>query len=177
MERSAIIDETGQYRYQLVREWEPADPRVLWIMLNPSTADGTEDDPTIRRCVGFAKAWGFGSIEVVNLFAFRATEPDDLMALLRYGGDAIGPENDDHILEAAEACGIIIGAWGAHKSAGAWDLADGRAASVCRLLSRRDINCLRITASGHPSHPLYLPGNLTPIPLNPHARMAANISA
>lgn len=78
MKSSAVIDRTGKYRYSLVREWNPDLPRALFVMLNGSTADATQDDPTLRRCIGFSRAWGYGSLEVVNLFGYRTTFPQEL---------------------------------------------------------------------------------------------------
>ena len=104
--KEANVD--GHYRYMLGRQWG-APPFLLWMMLNPSTADATEDDPTIRRCSGFAKHWGFGGLVVVNLFAFRATNPADLRA----AEQPIGPENDRHLVNAARSCPRVVAAWGA----------------------------------------------------------------
>jgi hypothetical protein len=93
----ASLSLCGRYRFDLTREWgcRPVKPdrRVAFVMLNPSTADGHADDPTIRRCMGFAREWGFDGLVVVNLFAMRATRPDDVVKVLRAGGDAVGPDN------------------------------------------------------------------------------------
>src|SRR5262249_14212908 len=96
--RAAVISDCGRYRYSLTRRWgDAAEPRALFVMLNPSTADAEQDDPTIRRCIGFAKAWGMGSLEVVNLYALRATDPAALLS----APDPIGPKNDTMITSAA----------------------------------------------------------------------------
>lgn len=87
---TAGISECGTYRYWLCREWSPGLDSLVWLMLNPSTADATQDDPTIRRCMGFARRWGYGGITVVNLYAYRATNPRDLLT----AADPVGPEND-----------------------------------------------------------------------------------
>ena len=164
----ADISPCGRYRYLLEREWRGThDPKhwrwfgakdgtgaelgepqsVMFIMLNPSTADGNVDDPTIRRCVGFAKAWRYEAISVVNLFAYRATKPKDLFA----AGDAIhGPRNQEVIERAACRAGLIIAAWGSH---GAWGEQDE---IVCGWLHNRPIYALGLTKDGHPRHPLYL---------------------
>jgi hypothetical protein len=116
-------------------------------MLNPSTADAERDDPTIRRCIGFSQAWGFGSAEIVNLFALRATDP----GVLRVHADPVGPETDDHILSAAARAEVVIAAWGA------FGFATSRAEHVLSLLSNKRLHCLGRTRSGAPRHPLYLP--------------------
>lgn len=145
----------GPYRYRLWREWEPG-PRIAFVMLNPSTADAEEDDPTIRRCVGFAKALGAGAIDVVNLFALRATDPRELAK----HSAPVGPENDAWIVTAALECEMVICAWGAH--AHARDRAT-RVLGILRCANRQPM-CLRQTKAGHPAHPLYLPAALRPVP-------------
>lgn len=150
----ADISACGRYRYLLEREWSPFyhSGSAMFVMLNPSTADGEADDPTIRRCVGFAKAWGYGHLSVVNLFAYRATDPKELFK----AGDAIhGPRNQEVIERAAKDAAIIIGAWGAHKTA------DWQAEVVRGWLDNREIYALGFSKSGQPKHPLYLPGNAT----------------
>ncbi|HKV84961.1 MAG TPA: DUF1643 domain-containing protein, partial [Ktedonobacterales bacterium] len=101
---------SGVYRYLLWRTWDAALSRLLWVMLNPSTAGETMDDPTIRRCVSFSRRWGFGGIEVVNLFALRAASPKELQRT----PDQIGAENDRYIAEAASRATGIVVAWGEH---------------------------------------------------------------
>src|SRR5262245_43270667 len=116
IERDAVISTCGLYRYHLSRLWDETLPRVAFIMLNPSTADALIDDATIRKCVGFAKKWGCGSLCVVNLFAYRATKPRDMMKVR----DPVGPENDEYIVkicdDAAQSGGQLICAWGANGS-------------------------------------------------------------
>jgi hypothetical protein len=148
----ATFDRRRRYRYRLWREWEPSRPRVLWIMLNPSTADEATLDPTIRRCVGFAKAWGFGGIDVVNLFAWRATDP----RLLRAAKDPIGPANDDTIAAALRDAALIVAAWGTSS------IVYARARDVRRLAARlrKRLFCLGTTKDGEPRHPLYVPGSI-----------------
>jgi hypothetical protein len=149
----AIID--GPYRYRLWREWSDG-PRVLFVMLNPSTASFVSDDPTIRRCIGYAKALDVGAIDVVNLFALRATNPEEIAK----HADPVGPENDHYIAEAACAAEMVICAWGAHPQA------KNRASRVLDILRRvgQQPMCLRQTKAGHPAHPLYLPATLRPVP-------------
>jgi hypothetical protein len=138
------------YRYRLRRWWDPARSPCAFVLLNPSTADERRDDPTIRRCVGFARVGGFGSAVVVNLFALRATDPRVLVA----ARDPVGSGNDAAIVAAArEAAAIVIG-WGA------WGERFGdRVAAVRALLApfRARLFALGWTRSGEPRHPLYLP--------------------
>ena len=154
LKKSAEVSECGQYRYRLSRRWGPGLP-TLFIMLNPSTADAEIDDPTIRRCMGFAKSWGRDGIEVVNLFAFRATSPKDMQT----AADPVGPENEVHVEEAVAECFEVICAWGAHGSFKAQDMVMQRwlrEAGVFQPYS------LGETVDGQPRHPLYLKANLQP---------------
>ena len=150
-DRGAEISECGRYRYKLWRRWGDGGLLAL-VGLNPSTADATQDDPTIRRCVAFAKSWGYGSLMMVNLFAFRATLP----AQMKNAADPVGPLNDARLLEVALSASLTVAAWGAH---GAYL---GRGAQVRALLPR--LHYLRLTKAGHPGHPLYLPAGLKPQP-------------
>jgi len=149
---SAIFSDCGRYRYVLRRTWRADGRTVLIIGLNPSTADASNDDPTIRRCVRFAKDWGYGSLIVANLFAFRATQP----AMLRTVRDPTGPRNDWWLTRLARQADLTVAAWGMHGSLIARD------ARVLRKLS--DVYCLGLTKGGHPKHPLYLPASRTPVP-------------
>jgi len=139
------------YRYTLWRRWDVDGPLVMIIGLNPSTADARQDDPTIRRCIGFARDWGYGGLVVTNLFAFRATYPADLKA----AADPVGPRNDVWIKRMANQAETIVAAWG---NDGTWL---DRSARLRRLLAGR-LRCLRINAGGEPAHPLYLPAGLMP---------------
>ena len=144
----AVISACGRYRYRLWRRWSDG-PTCVFIMLNPSTADAESDDPTIRRCIGFAKREGCGGLVVANLFAFRATSPRDMMA----ADDPVGPENDNHLRWCADlATGPVIAGWGAHGSF------RGRDAAVRRMLDGKAMH-LGLTAAGQPRHPLYLKGD------------------
>lgn len=157
MEAGAVLSDCGTYRYRLSRRWSDG-PTCLFVMLNPSTADSYEDDPTIRRCIGFAKREGCGSLEVVNLMAFRATNPSALPA----DDSAVGPDNADHVFTAAaEVDGPIIAAWGAHKAAARYapGFLHGFAVRGLRL------HCLKKTAKGSPGHPLYVRGDAPLVPL------------
>lgn len=154
--RGAEFDRQLVYRYRLWRRWNPELGAVAWIMLNPSTADADEDDPTIGRCLGFAKAWGYGGIEVVNLFAVRGTEP----SIIRRHRDPIGPLNDKHILQACEAAALVVAAWGNY---GAWL---GRSTAVKQLLHARRVcvKALDVTFDGEPKHPLYIKADKQLVP-------------
>lgn len=158
-ESSAVIDATGKYRYLLRRRWDFTRRTVLFIMLNPSTADALQDDPTIRRCIAFAKGWNYGAIEVVNLFAWRATDPSEL----GLSKDPVGPENDKHILEAAQRARLIVAAWGSSAPH------SKRAAAVLGMLAASRIFtwCLGVNKDGHPKHPLYLPADTVPTQYTP----------
>jgi hypothetical protein len=158
MLKTAVISDCGRFRYRLGRRW--ADGEVLpFVMLNPSVASAEVDDPTVRRCVKFAQAHGFAALEVVNLFAFRATDPKDLRA----AGYLAGPDNDTHIAAAASECAAICVAWGANVAG------LERPQVVLPLLraTGKPLQCLRITRSGYPQHPLMLPSScrLTPFDL------------
>ncbi len=145
-DKTATISDCRCYRYALGRRWADG-PAVLFVMLNPSTADASRDDPTIRRCIGFARAWGFGSLLVGNLFAYRATAPDEMRA----AADPIGPDNDEWLSRLIGRSGLVVAAWGAHGGH------LGRDRAVRAL--RREWVHLGLTKGGHPRHPLYVPAN------------------
>lgn len=152
MIRSATISGCGKYRYALYRMWDENRPPIVFCMLNPSTADAEQDDPTVRRCIGFAKREGHGLLVVVNLYALRATNPKRL----REATDPVGPENDAAIAEACTDRRVVL-AWGAHR------FARTRAASVAIRIGRVAAEVLRIgppTDDGSPRHPLYLHADL-----------------
>lgn len=153
IERGADISPCGLYRYALWRKWGPGGT-VMFVGLNPSTADATLDDPTIRRCVAFARSWGFGGLMMTNLFAWRATDPMHMLS----AKDPIGPENDMRLRAAYLNAKLTVAAWGAHGTH------KGRDAAVRKMLPR--LHYLRLTKAGHPGHPLYLPGELKPVPFN-----------
>ena len=150
MTRWAAITDCGRYRYALGRHWDEALPPVVFIGLNPSTADAEQDDPTIRRCIGFAKAWGFGGLVMLNLFAYRATQPADMMA----AADPVGPQSD-HYLTTLASRATVVAAWGANGTF------RQRGEAVRAMLPR--LHYLRLTKGGQPQHPLYLPGDLRPV--------------
>jgi hypothetical protein len=148
----ASFSACSRYRYSLSRAWDPHKPTVGFIMLNPSTADAEVLDPTVRRCVGYARAWGYGALEVANIFAWRSTDPK---ALLRVE-DPVGPENDHYICDLAKRAHLLIAAWGTHG------VIHGRGGEVLRMLIDRDVHTLGLTKSGYPKHPLYLGKGVTP---------------
>lgn len=152
MEKSASFDSSGLYRYSLSRIWDREKPLLGFIMLNPSTADAAEDDPTLRRTMGFARDWGFGGVEQVNLFAFRATDPEELKVC----PDPIGPANDDFIFDLAERADKLVAAWGAHGSFLDRDM------QVLTYLASYKLYCLEKTKEGHPKHPLYIKKDCEP---------------
>jgi hypothetical protein len=168
-ERGAQISACGRYRYTLWRRWDFARPSVLFIMLNPSTADADHDDPTIRRCIGFADRWGAGGIRVVNLYPWRATNPRDLPKGLEVFGELPeGHERNAHAIRAAAAdAGRIIAAWGAHP--GPWP---SQPMVVMGALRGRLVEALALTKDGSPRHPLYVRGDVQPI-IYSEARRAA----
>jgi hypothetical protein len=122
------------------------------IGLNPSTADETNDDPTIRRCVGFARAWGYDALCMTNLFAMRATRPDDM----KRSYVPLGRDNNAFLEQLAAGAGVVVAAWGTHGKY------LGRDAFVRRMLPK--LHYLRLTKDGYPSHPLYLSASLQPVP-------------
>lgn len=149
---SAVISEDEKYRYFLSRAWGRGRP-VTFIGLNPSTADAIADDPTIRRCIGFAKGWGAGSLHMVNLFGYRSTDPRQLLTIQ----DPIGAENDYWLDFALADAQIIVAAWGARGN----------------LLNRSDavrakykgrLSALKLTVGGMPGHPLYIAASTAPVP-------------
>jgi hypothetical protein len=140
----------GAYRYRLWRTCDASRPRITWVLLNPSTADATHDDSTLRRCLTFSQAWGYGRLDLINLFALRATKPQALYA----ADDPIGPTNDQYLATAVRGATTVIVAWGQH---GKWRQRD---AAMLALLHREGIDdplCLGMVQNGCPRHPLYMP--------------------
>jgi len=150
VERGAHLSSCRAYRYALWRRWD-CGPHAMFVGLNPSTADETADDPTIRRCIAFARAWGYGGLCMTNLFAYRATQPADMLTQ----DDPVGPDNDAHLRQSASEAGVVVAAWGTHGTHG------GRHKAVRAMLP--GLHYLRLTKDGHPGHPLYLPASLRPV--------------
>ena len=153
MQRTACIDETGDYRYKLSRIWNSDEPMVMFIMLNPNTADANVDDPTIRRCIGFAKSWGYGGLWVGNLFALRSPHHEDLLL----ADDPVGSQNNAALNSMADRSDLVVAAWSAFAAK-----FPAREAQVREMFGPR-LYCLATTKGGHPQHPVYLKGDLTPI--------------
>lgn len=149
---SAVFSDCRRYRYLLTRCWDTQRPQVLFVGLNPSTADATRDDPTLRRCVGFARRWGYGGVVLVNLFALRTPSPTVLFA----HPEPIGPENDAWLLRARDSVEFVIFAWGA--------CGDRMGRASCVKDWFENPYCLGLTKTGEPRHPLYLPADTQPIP-------------
>jgi hypothetical protein len=152
MIKGAQFSDCRKYRYALWRTWEN-DSHVTFIGLNPSTADETDDDPTIRRCINFAKSWGFGGIEMLNLFAFRATSPKEMMKC----SEPIGSENNDFLKMYLNKGGPNIACWGNYGEY------LNREKEVIELLGKSNLSILGLTGKGQPKHPLYLKRNIEPI--------------
>ena len=150
--RYAVLSRDGRYRYALRRVWDERARAVLFVGLNPSTADQRVDDPTIRRCMAFARDWGFGQLLVANLFAFRTSSPARLFGAT----EPIGPANDRWIRRLARDARVTIVAWGNHGAFRARD------AKVLELLDAP--HCLAINKSGQPKHPLYVETSARPRP-------------
>lgn len=156
----AVFSACGAYRYGLTRTWDAALPRMVWIMLNPSTADHLRNDPTIERCERRARGMGMGAYRIVNLYGFRATRPADLFA----AADPVGPDNDAAVRAAcrwaARRGGPVVCGWGAHGGR------QGRGAEMARRLGAAGValSCLDLTAAGEPRHPLYVPYSVRPRP-------------
>lgn len=145
MYTGAEISACSHYRYDLWRRWGDG-PYVLFIGLNPSTADASDDDPTIRRCKRFVSDWGYSAMHMANLFAYRATNPKDMLK----ASDPIGIDNDTTLASLASRAGVIVCAWGAmggHMN---------RDNACVELLSGYNLKCLGVTKAGQPRHPLYI---------------------
>lgn len=153
MKGHAVFDSTGCYRYLLQRWWDEQLPPIGFIMLNPSQADATANDPTIRRCIGFAQSWGYGSLVVTNLFAYRATQSK----LLARVSDPIGPDNDRYLLALLNQTQRVILAWGDRGTL------LNRSQAVLNLLASRNVYCLGHNKTGQPRHPLYIRKGTQPI--------------
>ena len=143
-----------RYRYSLWRIWDESRPVVNFVMLNPSTADESASDPTVTRCIIFAKSWECGGIVVTNLFAFRATDPKEMFR----SADPIGSGNDQALTDSAATASVVVCAWGNHGKH------LDRATAVAVMLQRSGIrpHHLKLNRSGEPAHPLYLPRHLRP---------------
>jgi hypothetical protein len=149
----------GEYRYILHRVWDKRRPTTMFVMMNPSVADSSMDDPTVARCQQFARNWGSGRLFVTNTFAYRATDPKQLLK----AKDPIGPENDKHILAAARRSRTIVIAYGRPHSS-----LRQRTLDVCAMLRRHghQLYALQLNKDGTPHHPLYLRIDVKPFIIN-----------
>lgn len=144
----AVYSDCERYRYLLTREWEPDRGRILFIMLNPSTATEVQNDPTVERCERRARALGFGAFRVTNIFAWRDTDP----RAMRAAADPVGPENDAAILDSLGWADRVVAAWGAHGE----HLDRGVTMEHLLRQSGAAVHHLGLTKHGHPKHPLYI---------------------
>ena len=143
--KGAILSRNRLYRYVLWREWDTSKGTCVFIGLNPSTANETEDDPTLRRCVNFAKDWGYGKCVIINLFAYRTTNPDEL----KKQDKPVGYKNNHHIKTESVNAAMVVAAWGNH---GFFHKRDEK---VLKLLKDIRLKCFKLTSKGQPVHPLY----------------------
>lgn len=155
MNTSATFSEDRVYRYSLLRRWRDG-PYLNVVGLNPSTANEVQDDPTIRRCINYAKDWGYSGLVMTNIFGFRSTDPKNLLKV----SDPVGPDNLTHIILAACGADMVLAAWGNMRTPQQQEHAVG----ILGLLSsyRIPVYCLRITAAGYPAHPLYQKRDIEP---------------
>ncbi|MBV7377501.1 DUF1643 domain-containing protein [Maritimibacter dapengensis] len=144
----AVYSDCERYRYMLTRVWDPSGKRALFIMLNPSTATEVQNDPTVERCERRARALGFGAFRVLNIFAWRDTDPRKM----RKAADPVGPENDAAIVESCDWADQIICAWGTHGE----HLARGHAVEALLRATGKPLYHLGLSKAGHPRHPLYI---------------------
>jgi len=150
MKKSAVISADKIYRYELRRIWDDSKSFVMFIGLNPSTADEANDDPTITRCINYARAWGYGGLIMANLFAFRSTDPSQL----RMTPEPIGAENNSYLSKLQDEVAMIVVAWGNHGSL------FNRGNEVIKML--KNPHFLEMSKEGQPKHPLYLKADLKP---------------
>lgn len=154
MKKKANISKDKIYRYTLSRTWDSTKPTVLFIGLNPSIADENVDDPTVTRCINFAKDWGYGTLLMANLFAYRTTYPKEIYLI----DDPIGKDNDYYLLECVKQSDLIIACWGNNGTY------MDREKIIKELVP--NLYCLQKNKNGTPHHPLRLPRNINPIPFN-----------
>lgn len=157
LDKGALFSPCRRWRYLLWRRWEPEQPVCVFVGLNPSTADESVDDPTIRRCIRYAMDWGYGSMWMLNLFAFRATDPQEMRAA---DLNALGPRNNEYLLQAGRAADLAVAAWGVHGTH------MDRERRVLHMFAEAkiDLHALGLSKDGHPRHPLYMRRDLEPFP-------------
>ncbi|MGB3669259.1 MAG: DUF1643 domain-containing protein [Phormidesmis sp.] len=152
IERTAVFDSTGHYRYRLGRRWQPSGIEIAFVMLNPSRADAACDDPTLRACIQFAQRWNCAALSVVNLFGYRTPHPSEL----KQAQDPVGPENDAYVLQAVSEAEKVVLAWGNEGKLWARD----RAMLNQLTPHQHKLYCIQRNRSGQPRHPLYIPRTL-----------------
>lgn len=161
-----VFSSDRKHRYVLWRDlrdfpvlpFEPEPGYCMFVGLNPSTADETRNDPTVSRCIGYAKQWGFEQFLMTNIFAYRATDPEDMKAF----PEPVGEENDRWLQELASRAGLVVCAWGSHGQY----LHRGKTVEQL-LMNVAPLHCLTRTKTGFPGHPLYLRADLKPVPFTP----------
>jgi len=151
LKKDAKLSVCRKYRYSLWRIWDQSKSHVMFIGLNPSTADERADDPTLIRCMNYASSWGYGGVYMANLFAIRATDPKVMLA----ADDPIGRDNDRWLVDLSQKAGLVVAAWG---NSGSFM---GRSNEAKQLLS--NLHCLKMNKSGEPVHPLYQKTSLQPV--------------
>jgi hypothetical protein len=154
-EMGAIFSDCLLYRYRLWRYWDRTKPHLVFLMLNPSTADELKNDPTVERCEVRARTMGFGGLEVVNIFAYRATDPGQMLSQK----DPIGPDNNQAILDAIKGSGMVVCAWGNHGG----HLNRGKEVATMLREYKIPLYCLKTSQGGHPGHPLYIGYGVKPV--------------
>lgn len=154
MDTGAEFSTCQQYRYRLWRIWDKSLLPAMFLMLNPSTADEAANDPTVERCQRYAAAWGYGGLLVCNIFALRSTDPGRLYT----HHWPVGPDNDEAIQSEARRAGIVVCAWGNHGM----HAGRGQAVADMLLAIKPSLHALKVTVTGQPGHPLYLPKDLQP---------------
>jgi hypothetical protein len=152
--RGASFSPCRRWRYDLWRVWDRGKPTIAFVALNPSTADEKKNDPTIRRCLRFAREWGYGTMHMLNAFGYRATDPRDMKA----ADDPVGPGNDEAILDTASRADFVVVAWGVHGTHRQRD------EQLRELLEDVDLWCLGLTKEGQPRHPLFMRASTQPLP-------------
>ena len=150
----AVFSDCREYRYCLWRKWDESKKKIMFIGLNPSTADEVNNDPTVQRCINYSKKWGYGEFYMMNIFAYRTTYPTVLLE----HPEPVGKENDSWLKKIYKKTDMCIGAWGNHG-----EFLD-RSKQVLSLLPK--IHCLKVNQSGEPAHPLYLKGSIKPFLYN-----------
>lgn len=152
MNKNAVFSNDKTYRYDLSRVWDESKSRAIFICLNPSTADETKDDPTSRRCIQYAKSWGYGGVHIVNLFAYRSSTPKHMFE----ANNPVGKDNDKWLVKLTKDAGVVVAAWGNHGAH------LNRSEQVAKLIP--NLHSLNVNNSGEPAHPLYLKSDLKPVP-------------